>query len=379
VKKLMRVVPAGRRDWVEALWAEAHQVPAGWHRLSWLAGGVWLLLGEVALLYRLGYVLVFAGGVIGIVWVRVHNGSPVSALVGLAAVGVMLAVLPWFGRGSFGPVVGSRLARGVRLGGYATLLAFLVISFATARYGKAAGNTVTSQGDGPMWIVVLLLLTAYWAAILRLTSRRSLATTGTLAIGVWGGVGTGLALYALTPFGGALSVPTPWLAAGYCLALVLVPIGAPAFAGAAAARTAVTGAATARTAVTGAPVASVTGVQGAEDAGPADEEVDRSGHGIAAGGLIGGGAALVVAVLTLPTLMLRPDRVTDIRWSNPADASLPYPTPDDFAMSVSDSVGKYLAFVVVGPMLGMVLGWAGAVAAGADRSGLEKRRGSGRF
>jgi hypothetical protein len=286
--------------------------------------------------------------------VRAHNGSPGSAVVGLAAVGVMLAVLPWIGRGAFGPVIGSRFARGVRLGGYAALVAFLVIGFATARYGKAAGNTVAGQGDGPIWIFILLLLTAYGAAILRLTSRRSLATTGTLAIGVWGGVGTGLALYALMPFGGALSVTTPWLAAGYYLALVLVPIGAPAFAGAAAARTA----------VNGAPVASVTGVQGAGDTGSADEEVDRIGHGIVAGGLIGGAAALVVAVLTLPTLMLWPDRVTDIRWSNPADASLPYPTPDDFAMSVSDSVGKYLAFVVVGPVLGMVLGSTGAVVAG---------------
>jgi hypothetical protein len=53
-------------------------------------------------------------------------------------------------------------------------------------------------------------------------------------------------------------------------------------------------------------------------------------------------------VLTLLTLMLWPNRVTNMRWSTPADASLLYPTPDNFAMSVSDSVGKCLAFVVVG-------------------------------
>jgi hypothetical protein len=355
VKKLLRVVSAERRDWMEALWAEADQVPAGWRRLSWLAGGVGVLISGIALLYRLAYVLVFAGGVVGILWVRAHNGLG-GAVVGLAAVGVMLAVLPWVGRrsGTFGPVGGSRLARGVRLGGYAALLGFLVSGFALARYGKVAGNTAASEDFSPMWIFMLVLLAAYAAAILRVTARRSATAARTLAIGVWGGVGTGLALYALTPFGGALSVATPWLAAGYVVALVAVPIGAPVVAGAAAARPA----------ITGAPVASVTGVQGAEDAGPADEEVDGIGQGIVAGGLIGGAAALVMSMLASSTLMLWPNRVTDIRWSNPANARLPHPTPDDFAMSVSDSFPKYLVYVVVGPLLGMVLGWIGAAVAG---------------
>jgi hypothetical protein len=34
-----RLVPAGRRDWAEAVWAEAHQVPPGWPRLAWRAAG----------------------------------------------------------------------------------------------------------------------------------------------------------------------------------------------------------------------------------------------------------------------------------------------------------------------------------------------------
>ena len=40
---LARLLPAGRREWAEAVQAEASQAPAGWPRLGWLAGGVWLV------------------------------------------------------------------------------------------------------------------------------------------------------------------------------------------------------------------------------------------------------------------------------------------------------------------------------------------------
>jgi len=35
------LLPAGRRDWLAALWAEAEEVPPGLTRLAWRAGGVW--------------------------------------------------------------------------------------------------------------------------------------------------------------------------------------------------------------------------------------------------------------------------------------------------------------------------------------------------
>jgi len=353
MRRLLRLVPAERRDWVEAVWAEAGQVPPGRHRLSWLAGGVRILAHEVAMVYRLGYGLAFGAGGLAILWVRARNGLPATAVIGLIATGLTLAALPWVGRGAFRPVLHRRLTRGVRLGGYAALLAFLVMGFATARYGKVPANMAAGPADGPLWIVVLLLLAAYAAAILRLTSRRSPASAHTLAIGVGGGVGIGLLLYALMPFGGALSITAPWLAAGYVAALLAVPIGAPAVAGAVAARS--------RWA--GIPLGSATGVEFPDG----DQDGVRIQQGIVAGGLMGGAAALVASLVTLPTLMLWPDRVAAVRWSNPADASRPYPTPDDFAMSVSDSVGKYLAFVVAGPVLGMVLGWAGAALAGRIR------------
>ena len=44
-----RLLPAGRRDWAEAVWAEAYEVPAGWPRLAWiLIFGAPLVAGAIA-------------------------------------------------------------------------------------------------------------------------------------------------------------------------------------------------------------------------------------------------------------------------------------------------------------------------------------------
>ena len=42
------LLPPGRRQWAEAVRAEAGQVPAGWPRLRWLAGGLWVAAREGA-------------------------------------------------------------------------------------------------------------------------------------------------------------------------------------------------------------------------------------------------------------------------------------------------------------------------------------------
>jgi len=61
------LLPPGRRQWAEAVRAEAGQVPAGWPRLRWLAGGLWVAAREGAkmmiskVVYRLGAVAVAAG------------------------------------------------------------------------------------------------------------------------------------------------------------------------------------------------------------------------------------------------------------------------------------------------------------------------------
>src|SRR5215468_4355562 len=125
------LLPPGRQEWAEAVQAEAGQVPAGWPRLRWLAGGLWLAAREGAtmmigkVVYRLGAVAVvaLAAWAVWLSWRASPAADPqtvtdrVRVLVGVAA----LVVLPWLGRrrGWFGPVGSSITARLVRVAGCA--------------------------------------------------------------------------------------------------------------------------------------------------------------------------------------------------------------------------------------------------------------------
>ena len=122
-----RLLPPGRRDWAEAVQAEAGQVAAGWPRLRWLAGGVWLVVREAAMTRKVVYwlgagaVAAAVGWVVWLSWQTSPAADPqavtdrVRVLVGAAA----LVVLPWVGRrrGWFGPVGASFTARLVRVAG----------------------------------------------------------------------------------------------------------------------------------------------------------------------------------------------------------------------------------------------------------------------
>ncbi|MEO6089908.1 MAG: hypothetical protein ABIQ18_43050 [Umezawaea sp.] len=48
-------MPPGRGEWVEAVLAEADEVPAGRARLSWLVGGLWLAALEVGMIRKIGF------------------------------------------------------------------------------------------------------------------------------------------------------------------------------------------------------------------------------------------------------------------------------------------------------------------------------------
>jgi hypothetical protein len=45
-RAVARLVPAEWRDWAEAVWAEAGEVPPGLRRLAWLAGGMQAMARE---------------------------------------------------------------------------------------------------------------------------------------------------------------------------------------------------------------------------------------------------------------------------------------------------------------------------------------------
>jgi hypothetical protein len=62
------LVPTGRRGWVEAVWAEAPEVPPGLRRLAWRAGGVRLIAGEALMRGRIGSALLFAAAAALAAW-----------------------------------------------------------------------------------------------------------------------------------------------------------------------------------------------------------------------------------------------------------------------------------------------------------------------
>ena len=72
------LLPAGRRDWAEAVLAEAGEVPAGAGRVAWLGGGLWLVAREVVM-GRVMRVLAFTAGAVGLVWIGWPGASSNSA------------------------------------------------------------------------------------------------------------------------------------------------------------------------------------------------------------------------------------------------------------------------------------------------------------
>ena len=72
------LLPAGRRDWVEAVWAEAHEVPPGLERLAWRAGGVWMLAREALMPRRLGRAALFAVAAAVAAWAAWPDSSVLS-------------------------------------------------------------------------------------------------------------------------------------------------------------------------------------------------------------------------------------------------------------------------------------------------------------
>ena len=122
---LGRLLPAGRREWAEAVQAEASEAPAGWPRLGWLAGGVWLVAREASMMRRVLYgagcaaVAAAVSWLIWLSWQPADNPEYTTDRVRILAGAAALVVLPWVGRrrGLFGPAGRSLVARLVRVGG----------------------------------------------------------------------------------------------------------------------------------------------------------------------------------------------------------------------------------------------------------------------
>ena len=246
LRNAARMLPPGRREWADAVQAEAGQVPPGWSRLRWLAGGLWLVARGATMMRKVGYCLgagAVAAGAAWVVWLSWRTSPAadpqavtdrVRVLVGVAA----LVVLPWVGRrrGWFGPVGTSVTARLVRVAG---CVAVCGLGVAVVRMDSHLGVGRGSPGPFSMlreiialvlvgaalttpavikarwpdaepsavWFVVGIaglflffavplqaLAIVYAAGILAATSRRSPVTNVSLAVGTTAGLVTGLAV-----------------------------------------------------------------------------------------------------------------------------------------------------------------------------------------
>jgi hypothetical protein len=178
--KAGRLLPPGRREWAEAVAAEAGQVPPGWPRLRWLAGGLWLVAGEARIMRKAVYWLgtgAVAAAAAWVVWLSWHTSPAadsqtvtdrVRVLVGVAA----LVVLPWVGRrrGWFGPVGGSLTARLVRVAGCAALCG---LGLAVVRMDSHLGLSL--HGPGPFSLpreILAVVLVGAGAAVLAVVKAR---------------------------------------------------------------------------------------------------------------------------------------------------------------------------------------------------------------
>jgi hypothetical protein len=241
------------------VWAEAGQVPAGWPRLCWLAGGLWLVIRVAQVARRIGYgvgagaVAVIAAWTVWLSW-RAAPAADADSLVDRARVIVMaaaLAGLPWVARrrGVFGPAGRGAAMRWLRTGGCAALCALVLfvvhldqtspgLRAGDHEPGGAAANFSWSQQAiglefiavalaallivvmwrpvaGPTAFIVVaiggllavlvalfvapfqLLITLYAAGILAATARRSQLAPACLGLGAAAGAAASLVVYAV--------------------------------------------------------------------------------------------------------------------------------------------------------------------------------------
>src|SRR5579859_330159 len=207
-----RLLPPARRDWVEAVRAEAELVPAGRQRVGWLAGGLWLAVKGAEIMRKVVYWLgvgMVAAAAAWAVWLSWHTSPAADALTVTDRVRVLvgmgaLVLLPWVGRrrGWFGPVGGSITARLVRVAGCAGVCG---LGAAIVRMDRTVGGGPHGPGPFslPREIAAAVLLGIGLAALRVVRARWPQVDAGTL----WGCVAlAGLLILALIPAQGIVIV-----------------------------------------------------------------------------------------------------------------------------------------------------------------------------
>jgi len=363
LRRSAALVPAGRREWAEAIWAEMAEVPAGWQRLGWFAGGMRLTVREAARGHRPWYPLAFVAAVAATAW-SAWSGPPGDSAVEInridvIAIAVILAGLAWIIRRARGPVADARLARVVRTGGYAAVLALVLAKSAVERVADAPPNNLS--GPAVAWTgeaVFLVVMASYAAVILAFTARHSPALPATMAVGTVTGIALGVMAYLLGPLGFPLRFAGPWPARTYDAAMALgalLALCAPVMAGRAAARRA------GRSRPAGAGAGAGAGAR----------------QGAMAGLCSGTAAALAVAVLSTATIAILP---YDTRLQHWAGGHIGQWTPVvgqvtpilhprlGYVAGNSAFAAGYLIVLLLGPLAGSAFGaWGARVRPGSRR------------
>jgi hypothetical protein len=225
---VLRLVPARRRDWIEAVWAEAAAMPPGLGRLAWRAGGVQLIAREALMRSRIGSATLFAGAAALVAWAAWPGSAATFAdsvdQLDVIAVVALLAAFALAARVAFGPAASGRPARLLRIGAYAAILALVPAKNVVeqildvpprGRVDLRLYALIAHPGFGNSWdseIIFLVVIALYAATILWLTSRRAGVAPATLVIGATAGAILGIVWYLAGPlgFGGAIAT-NPWL------------------------------------------------------------------------------------------------------------------------------------------------------------------------
>jgi hypothetical protein len=284
-----------------------------------------------------------------------RTASPATLISGADALVTLclLATVPGFIARRCGPCGSSTLARSMRLGGSAAVIALIVLKTHGERtefVGMSGALRLAGFWAGEA--IFLGLMAAYVAGLFAVTACRPPASPAALAVGTVAGVLAGVVMYALPPGGTWLHLTGGSLDAYVVARVLAVPVvlAAAVMAGVKAAR---------RT--------------GRRTRKPRAETQAR--QGLAAGACAGVAAALIVSILGITTVAFVPHDASIFEWTLPVQhvqAGSFYA----FEVSLSEAAAGYLLVLLFFPLLGAGLGaWGGLY--GSERPGNQPGGGGG--
>jgi hypothetical protein len=221
-RAVIRLLPAERREWAEAIWAEAGQAASARERFGWYSGGVRTLAGQAAMTRRAAQSLGLAVTAGVLIWSAGRGAAPgpIAAFVWLDAFVALAALtgVPWLVRRRLGPSLDSRLTAALRGGVCLAVLALILAMAARERGGYTGQQFALLNWISPKmwmlllpWLLFLVLLVGYVAAVFAVTAQRSWVAPGTLVVGTSIGLLLGAVMYAIMPLGFGDKATAPWL------------------------------------------------------------------------------------------------------------------------------------------------------------------------